>query len=177
MENEADPVIEVYWERYKPKSFKEMIGNEDFKQNFENKSIFEYIHSIFAGPPGTGKSLGIELIEKKTFKGNSKTWNMSIKGTIDNVETSVLKFCEGSSLDNVPRLLAVFQESDRMSKPAQEAMRVPMEAYAKRVVFIQSVNYLHKIIDPIQSRSCVVQFELATESELREFCDRIVTGE
>jgi len=175
MENE--PVIELYWEKYKPNSFQTMIGNEDFKKAFQHKRIEEYINLILAGPPGTGKSLGVDLIDACAFKRNSKTWNMSMEGTVDTVGTSVLKFCDEGSLDGVPRKLAVFQEADRMSKPSQEAMRVPMEKYAQNVVFALTVNYVHKIIDPIQSRCCIIKFELASDDQLLEFADRILKGE
>jgi replication factor C small subunit len=177
-ETAAEPAIEVYWQRHMPREWKEVIGDEDFVQAFQDKKIEEYINCIFAGPAGTGKSLGAYLIDKHTFCGNSKTWNCSGETRkVEEIETSIINFCKKKGLDGIKRSLAVLQEADGISTVGQKSLRVPMEAYAKPVVFILTVNFVHKIIDPVQSRACVVKFELANEKQLREFADRIIQRE
>lgn len=181
METITNPVIEVYWQRYLPREFrgnKGMIGNEDFVECFADKKIEEYINYIFSGPPGTGKSLGADLINVHTFHNNSKYWNCSgASRKIEEIEPSILKFCQSGNMNGMSRKLAVLQEADGISMPAQKSFRVPMEAYAKPVVFILTVNYEHKIIEAVQDRCCIVKFNLAGERHLREFADRIIQGE
>lgn len=168
----------LFWEKYKPRSLKDMIGNEDVKQNFIGKKIDEFINYIFAGPPGTGKSLTVECLMEDVFS-KFRIWNMSSRSErgIENVETEIESYCKTGTLDGSERKLAVFQEADSITTVAQKALRVPMEDKAYKVVFILTVNYLGKIIDAIQSRCCVIKFNLASNNELGEFAQRIITGE
>ena len=176
MEGKTDN-LELFWEKYCPKTYDEIIGHEEIVNNFKNKKLGEFICYTFAGPAGSTKSVLARIIGDTQFKGQYRIWNMSLKGHVETVETSVIGFCDSTPLDDSPYLLAIFEEADGMSKEAQKALRVPMLDYAKKVKFILLVNYKNKIINPVQSRTCVIPFHPASEKDLNTFANRIIKGE
>jgi replication factor C small subunit len=174
----CNEMSEIWCAKYAPTSFKkgDWLGNEEIRVNFEHKKKEDLINYIFAGPPGIGKTLAGEILAIQ-FGANSDTINMSLEGKVANIESKIIKFCEGQSVFGGGRKILIFSEADAISKAAQKALRVPMEDYAAKVVFICTCNYPAKIIDPIHSRSCTIHFKLASQEDLKIFARKIIQGE
>jgi len=174
-----NPIVELWCRKYAPTSFKkgDWLGNEDIRANFEHKKQHEIINNAFVGQPGLGKSLGAHIIARNIFPGNWRDFDMSLSGKVKNIEKDVMDFCDSGCIDGSPRKLAIFEEGDGITKPAQRALRIPMEKYAHKVVVIITCNYGSKIIDALHSRGCTINFKLAGLKDLRTFAHRIINGE
>jgi DNA polymerase III delta prime subunit len=168
--------VNLWTEKYEPIDWNDWLGNEDIKNNFQHKSSNEIINNIFAGPPGTGKSLCAKIISNQHFGRNILRINASEIG-IDAVKGMIKDYCKGGTVDMAKRKVLLLEEFDGITKAGQKALRVPMEKYAKYIVFIGTCNYPEKIIDAIHSRACTIRFKLASYKDLKTFLYRIVEGE
>ena len=80
-------------------------------------------------------------------------------------------------IGDVPFKLIYLDESDALTRDAQQALRRTMENYTKTCRFILSCNYSSKIIDPIQSRCAVFRFKPLPEKEIFKVIDKICNQE
>jgi replication factor C small subunit len=137
------------------------------------------------GPSGVGKSLAADLLGKKLFKVkmpdgkviyNIKEWDMSQSGNIDTVRTDIMRYCSNQAVGG-GRKLAIFTEADNITFAAQQSLRRPMEIYKDRIVFIITANYKGRIIQPIISRCCPMEFSIIPDEDVRKFVDKVINGE
>lgn len=146
------------------------------------------VDMMFVGPPGTGKTTAAVCIAKDLFceeksrklekqgytrsqiaekldmdkkdidynldmwKTNFLELNASDDRGIDVIRTKVKRFAGARG-----RRLIFLDESDSLTPDALAALRRTMEMY-ENCIFILSCNFVHKIIDPIQSRCAIYPF-------------------
>jgi replication factor C small subunit len=59
---------EVWTEKYRPKEFEDMVGQEEILKRVKSLTASNNIpHFLFAGPAGTGKSTLALIVVKKLF--------------------------------------------------------------------------------------------------------------
>ena len=161
--------MEIWIEKWRPKNFEDIIGQEAIvrrvKAMVEQKSI---PHLLFTGPAGSGKT-SLSLVIAKQLYGNS--WrenflelNASDDRGIDVVRNTIKDFARTKSIGDVPFKIIYLDECDSLTKEAQQALRRTMENYAAVTRFVLSCNYSSKIIDPIQSRCTIFRFRGIEES-------------
>ena len=80
----------------------------------------------------------------------------------------VKDFARTKGIGEVPFRLIYLDESDALTKEAQQALRRTMENYTRTCRFILSCNYSSKILDPIQSRCAVFRFKPLSKAEIYE---------
>lgn len=138
-------------------------------------------HLLFSGPAGVGKTTLSLVIARELFgeewQQNTLELNASDERGIDVVRVKVKDFARTRAMGNVPFKLIYLDESDALTKEAQQALRRTMENYTKTCRFILSCNYSSKIIDPIQSRCAVFRFKPLTAVDVNTVIDRIVQEE
>jgi replication factor C small subunit len=172
----------IWTEKYRPQNFSDIKGQEHVikrvKGFVEKKNM---PHLLFAGPAGTGKSTTAIVIAKKLF---NDTWqenflelNASDERGINVVRVKVKDFARTKSIANVPFKIIFLDESDALTKEAQQALRRTMEKYTKTCRFILSCNYSSKIIDPIQSRCAIFKFRPLSKADIFEIIDKISKNE
>lgn len=172
---------EIWTEKYRPKSFDEIVGQEEIIKRLEafvkNRSL---PHCLFAGPAGTGKTT-TALVMARAFFGegwhsNFLELNASDERGIDTIRTKVKDFARTIPIGHDFKIIYL-DEADALTKDAQHALRRTMEKYASICRFILGCNYMSKIILPIQSRTAVFKFRPLEEKDIRKFVEKIAAEE
>ncbi len=172
----------IWTEKYRPQTFDEVKGQQEIinkvKAFVETGSM---PHLLFSGPAGVGKTTLSLVIAKQLF---GKNWrqnvlelNASDERGIDIVRVKVKDFARTKAIGDVPFKLIYLDESDALTKEAQQALRRTMENYTKTCRFILSCNYSSKIIDPIQSRCAVFRFKPLAKEDIFQMIDKLSAEE
>ena len=172
----------IWTEKYRPQTFEEMKGQKEIVEKVKAfVSTGSMPHLLFSGPAGVGKTTLSLVIAKQLF---GETWrqnvlelNASDERGIDVVRVKVKDFARTKALGDVPFKLIYLDESDALTKEAQQALRRTMENYTRTCRFILSCNYSSKIIDPIQSRCAVFRFKPLAEEDIYSMIDKLAAEE
>ncbi len=173
----------IMWtEKYRPHTFADVRGHQEIVRRLrgfiEQKNL---PHLLFSGPAGVGKT-SVSLVIARALYGdqyrqNFLELNASDERGIDVVRNKVKDFARTRSLGSIPFKIIYLDESDALTRDAQQALRRTMELYVKTARFILSCNYSSKIIDPIQSRCAVFHFKSLTQEDLFAIIDKIAQTE
>jgi len=157
-------MLDVWTEKYRPKKLSEIKGQEEITRRLEAFiKANNFPHLLFAGPAGVGKTTAAIAMAKElygeTWQDNIMELNASDERGIDVVRVKIKDFARTRAVENVPFKVIYLDESDALTKEAQDALRRIMEDYTQTVRFILSCNYSSKIIPPIQSRCTIFRFK------------------
>ncbi len=171
----------IWTEKYRPKKFEEMVGQEETVKRIKNLTDSMNIpHLLFAGPAGTGKStlalITVRELFGESWRDNYLELNASDERGIDVIREKVKDFARTKSFDQAFKVIFL-DEADSLTKDAQQALRRTMETFSSTCRFILSCNYSSKIIDPIQSRCAIFRFQLLEKKAIKKVVDKIEKGE
>ena len=169
---------EIWTEKYRPKIFDDMVGQEDIVKRIKSlTNAMNIPHLLFAGPAGVGKSTLALIVVKELFgdswKENYLELNASDERGIDVIRQKVKDFARTKAISKIPFKVIFLDEADALTNEAQNALRRTMENYTSNCRFIMSCNYSSKIIDPIQSRCAVFRFRLLEKKDIEKIVRRI----
>lgn len=173
--------VEKYlWiEKYRPKELSDLVLPDSYRIKFE-KCIQEkeVPHCLFCGPPGSGKTtLALILIDKILGgKVDLLKLNGSVATGIDNVRMLIEDFCAAPVMSSKHRICFI-DEFEYMSQNAQAALRNIIETYHVNCRFLLTCNYIHKVIDPLQSRVQTFLFDKLPAMYVLEFIKKILNSE
>lgn len=144
--------VDNFWvEKYRPSILDDIVlaeNNRTILSSFiKNKEIPNLLFSGHAGigKTSTSKVLINELDAESIYK------NCSEVG-IEEVRTVITNFSRTKSF-NGNRKIVLLDEVDGMASiEAQRSLRNVMEEYASHCRFILTCNYIHRVIEPLQSR-------------------------
>lgn len=158
-------------EKYRPDTIEQMIGQAHVKPKLqEYVSTGNIPHLLFSGSAGLGKTTAAIAITKELYGDDWNEYflelNASDERGIDVVRQRIKEFAR-SGYDTEMRIVFL-DEADNLTDEAQSALRRTMEKLSSVCRFVLSCNYSAKIIEPIQSRCAVWQFQPVPDDELRE---------
>ncbi len=182
-EEEKKEYADIVWaEKYRPKDFDEIVGQEEIvkraKAFVQQKNM---PHLLFAGPAGTGKTtLALVMVKKlfgKNWRENYLELNASDERGINVIREKVKDFARTKAIGDVPFKIIFLDEADALTREAQQALRRTMENFTASCRFILSCNYSSKIIEPIQSRTSIFRFRALTKDQIEKIIERIAKNE
>lgn len=172
----------IWTEKYRPTTFDDIKGQKEIVEKVRAFVEFKNMpHLLFSGPAGVGKTTLSLVIARQLFgehwRENTLELNASDERGIDVVRVKVKDFARTKAIGDVPFKIIILDESDALTREAQQALRRTMENYTKTARFLLLANYSSKILDPIQSRCAVFRFKPLSKEEIFAVIDKIAKEE
>lgn len=160
--------------KYRPRKFSDLLGNKGIIELLVKRSIGGTLidrSMMFGGPKGLGKTTMARIVAKaiacpnkengepccecslcqSVDDGTSESFDeldAATQGTVDRIR-SIVQDLDLGTMDGNPRVV-VFDEAQRLSKAAQDALLKPMED--RRVIVILCTTEPHSIKTAIRDR-------------------------
>ena len=152
---------EFLWvEKYRPKTIEECILPTETKKTF--KSFLdkgEIPNMLLAGPAGCGKTTVAKALCNELGVDNYVI-NGSDEGRfLDTVRNTAKNFASTVSLSSTARhKVIIIDEADNTTNDVQLLLRAFIEEFHGNCRFIFTCNFKNKILEPLHSRTTVVEF-------------------
>lgn len=150
---------EFLWvEKYRPQTIDDCILPDDIKSTFK-----EFIEAgdmpnlLLSGTAGTGKTTVAKALCNELGY-TSLVVNGSLDRNIDTLRNEIASFASTVAFDGGKKCI-ILDEADYLNPQSfQPALRGFIETFSKNVRFILTCNFKDKIIEPIHSRTTLIDF-------------------
>jgi len=150
---------EIEWsEKYRPRKVSEVILPEELKTIFQKfVDDKEIPRLLLVGPPGVGKTT-IALAMLDEIGADVMFVNGSKENGIDVLRGKIQDFASSVSFTGGRKYVLIDEADYLNAQSIQPALRSFMEQYSTNCGFIMTANYSNRIIDPLKSRTAVIDF-------------------
>lgn len=148
----------IWVEKYRPKTIDDCILPVALKKLFKDMAAKgEVQNMILAGSAGSGKTTVARALCAE-IGADILFINASKDGNIDTLRTSVEGFASTVSLSGSKKVV-ILDEADYLNPTStQPALRGVIEEFSKNCRFILTCNFKNRLIDPLWSRTTVIEF-------------------
>lgn len=186
----------TFYLKYRPKDIDEL--DIDVVRNTLQKIVDSknFPHAfLFAGPKGTGKTSMARIVAKaiNCEKGNicNKCEQCLSITSGNNIDVIEMDAASNRGIDDIRALrdvvklapgrakakIYIIDEAHMLTTEASNALLKTLEEPPTHVYFILATTNPEKLIETIKSRTLMIQFQKATESEMKRSLLRIIKGE
>jgi DNA polymerase III delta prime subunit len=159
--------------KHEPKTMDDYLAHPDTKAKLER--VIERIpNTMLFGRHGLGKGTFMNIFLKSTGFDFLRL-NGSDENSVDVVRDKVKTFAMSKGTTKLK--IVYFNEADRVTPPAQEAMLDMMEQVHKITRFFFVGNYLNKMVPELQSRCEIVEFAAPPIGDVGRRCIKILHDE
>lgn len=171
------PEVNLFVEKYRPKTIEECILPESIKKTFR-----EIVKSgvpqnlMLCGKAGVGKT-SVAKAMCNDLDCDYIMINCSEDGNIDTLRNKIRTFASTVSLNERQKVVILDEFDYSNASSIQPALRGAIEEFAKNCRFILTCNYKNRIIEPIHSRCTVIDFTIPAKDKpkmAKEFFERCV---
>jgi DNA polymerase III delta prime subunit len=155
----------LWVEKYRPKTIDECILSDTLKS-----TLMQYVHEgqipnfLFHGSAGVGKTTVAKAICNQ-IGAEYLFINGSDESGIDVLRTKIKSFASTISLTNAKKIV-ILDEADYLNpNTTQPALRAFIEEFANNCRFIFTCNYKNRIIEPLHSRTAVIDFTYPSDQK------------
>ena len=154
---------EFLWvEKYRPKTIEECILPPNIKKTFQDfLDKGEIPNMLLAGPAGCGKTTVAKALCNQLGV-DFYVINGSDEGRfLDTVRNTAKNFASTVSLSSTAKhKVIIIDEADNTTNDVQLLLRAFIEEFSGNCRFIFTCNFKNKILEPLHSRTTVVEFSI-----------------
>jgi DNA polymerase III delta prime subunit len=153
---------EFLWvEKYRPRKLSDCILPDDQKEVFEQFLAQDEIpNMLLCGGAGMGKTTVARALCEQ-LGSDYIVINGSEESGIDTLRTKIRNFASSVSFSGKTKVV-ILDEADYLNpNSTQPALRGFIEEFSKSCRFIFTCNFKNRIIQPLHSRTTVIEFKLA----------------
>ena len=152
----------LWVEKYRPQTIEDCILPEDLKQTFDSfLEQGEIPNLLLSGSAGVGKTTIAKALCNQ-LGADFYVINGSDEGRfLDTVRNQAKTFAATVSLTSESRhKVLIIDEADNTTPDVQLLLRASIEEFQKNCRFIFTCNFKNKIIEPLHSRTTVIDFNV-----------------
>ena len=151
----------LWVEKYRPSDIASCVLPDRIEQTFQDIVKAEQVpNMILTGGAGCGKTTVARALCRE-MELDMMFVNASDESGIDVLRTKIRNFASTVSLNGGNKIV-ILDEADYLNPSStQPALRGFMEEFAANCRFILTCNFKNRIIEPLHSRCCVVDFRIA----------------
>lgn len=159
-------IEEIIWsQKYRPERVEDCILPKHLRDIFQSFIQTRSVPNlILSGPQGSGKTtVAVALCKQLDY--DYILINGSNEGRLmETFRTTITNFASSVSMTR-DRKCVIIDEFDASPESVQLLMRQFMELHSKNCSFIMTCNYKNRIIEPLHSRSTVIDFKIPAEEK------------
>lgn len=161
----------VLYRKYRPQSFKEVVGQEQVTKVLEGAvKLGNISHAyLFAGSRGTGKTSVARILAREIGTSEQDVYEMDAASNRGIDDVRAIRESVSTLPFNSKYKVYIIDEVHMLTKDAWNAFLKTLEEPPAHVVFVLATTELEKVPETVISRCQVFTFKRPNEALLREF--------